>query len=209
MKVIKNSPSGFASNCYVLYDTSSGQAAVIDPSISWQTALKSFGNQLPQVKYILLTHGHFDHMLCLGEWREKFSAAVCVHREDAPCLADPQKSYFSKFAGRDTTFDPPDIYISDGEVFSLGNYQVTVLHTPGHTRGSVCYLAEGCLFSGDTLMRGDVGRCDLYGGDWDAMRKSLEKIAALPRDCTVYPGHGENTTLRAELKNNRYLGEVL
>lgn len=209
MKVIKNCPSGFASNCYVLYDELSGQAAVIDPSISWQTALKSFGKQLPQVKYILLTHGHFDHMLCLAEWREKFPAAVCIHKEDAPCLGDPKKSYFLKFAGRDTTFAPPDVYISDGEVFTLGNHQITVLHTPGHTLGSVCYLAEDCFFSGDTLMCGDVGRCDLYGGDWNAMLKSLEKIAALTRNYTIYPGHGENTTLKAELRNNRYLGEVL
>ncbi|NLK38815.1 MAG: MBL fold metallo-hydrolase [Clostridiales bacterium] len=204
MKVIKNCPSGFASNSYVLFDELSGQAAVIDPSISWQTALKGFGSDLPQVKYILLTHGHFDHMLCLAEWRERFGAAVCIHKEDAPCLTDPKKSYFLKFAGKNTTFDPPDVNISEGEVFYLGDNKITVMHTPGHTRGSVCYIAGDYFFSGDTLLCGDIGRCDLYGGDFQEMQNSLAKISNLTRNYTIYPGHGENTTLKAELKYNRY-----
>lgn len=204
MRIISNSPSGFASNSYLLFDEKSGQAAVIDPSISWQTILKKFAADLPEIKYILLTHGHFDHMLCLADWKEKFQAAVGIHKEDAICLSDPKKSYFLSFAGMNTTFDPPDLYLSDGDVLLLGDQEIKIMHTPGHSRGSVCYLAGDNIFSGDTLMRGDIGRCDLYGGDFIQMQESIKKIAAISRDYDIYPGHGPKTTLKAELKNNPY-----
>lgn len=205
MKIITSCPSGFASNCYVLIDEQSGEAAVIDPSVSWQTSFRRFGDDLPKVKYILLTHGHFDHMLCLAEWKEKFGASVCLHKNDAECLGNSKKSYFLLFAGRDTTFAPPDMNLSDGDVIMLGSHEIKVIHTPGHTRGSVCYITEDNIFSGDTLLRGDIGRCDLYGGDINDMQTSIKKISSLTKDYKIFPGHGEKTTLKEELKNNSYL----
>jgi len=177
MEILTSRPSGFASNSYVLLDRESGQAAVVDPSISWQTAFRRYGSDLPQLKYILLTHGHFDHMLSLAEWKDKFGAPVCIHKNDAECLGDPKKSYFLRFSGRDTTFDPPDITFSDGDIITLGEQKIKIMHTPGHTRGSVCYVAGSSIFSGDTILRGDIGRCDLYGGNINDMMTSVKRIA--------------------------------
>ena len=154
-------------------------------------------------KLILLTHAHFDHMLGLDAWR-KLGIPLAVHRMDAPALGDPAKSYFRPFLHREDVFMPPEQELEEGTVIPLGNEFLRVLHTPGHTMGSVCYLGDGVIFTGDTVFTdGDYGRTDLYGGDEVTLFSSIRRLSQLPEkegDLVMYPGHGGEGNFRAHMK---------
>ena len=204
---------GWAANCHLVIDEASGEAAIFDCSVSAEkikSKLGGFGDHL-RLKYMVLTHGHFDHMLKLDELRNTFPEAVlCIHADDAECLSDSDKSYFRHFAGEDRTFKSADMLLSDGDTLNLGDEKMTILHTPGHTRGSVCIMVESNIITGDTLFDGGIGRCDLYGGDMDELRRSLNKIvsfaaAEIGGECKLYPGHGGTGRLYKEIETNPFI----
>ena len=155
---------GYASNCYLI--VSDGHAIVIDPSLSLADARRALGTALPTIDLILLTHAHFDHLLYLTEWREETGAPLAMHALEAHALADPMKTAFSLFLGRQDVFAPPEQVLHDGSILKVGKESLRVLSTPGHTVGSICIFGDGCVFTGDTVFTdGGYGRTDLFGGD--------------------------------------------
>lgn len=179
-----------STNCYIVYDTETREAAVIDPGAESGKILDAVREKNLAVKYIFLTHGHFDHVTALEKVRNATGAPAVIHEDE------------SVKAG-DLTF------ARDGGTFSLGAYTADVLHTPGHTPGSVCYRVKDFLFTGDTLFEDDCGRCDLPGGDYGVMLQSLRRLAGLEGDYKIFPGHDVSTTLSRERAHNRNMLEAL
>ena len=192
--------SGMAANCYLL-DTGDVRI-VIDPFDVNEKIISFLDTDKP--KYVFLTHCHFDHILGADKIREKFGAKIAIGREDAAGLSDPYFS-LSQAAGFEQKPFYADILFSDNDVFEVGSTKITVLHTPGHTVGSVCYVADGYIFTGDTLFEGTVGRTDFPGGDFATLKKSLERLKNLEGDYKLFSGHGLATTMSREKKMNPYM----
>lgn len=209
MKTVIVPTDGYASNCWLILDEQTGDAALVDPSADTGTVQSVLDENHAHITAILLTHGHFDHMLTLKVLRETTGVPLMIHEADAPCLSDASKSEFLSFLGKNLVFEPAERLLKEGDIIPLGSGHIKVLHTPGHTKGSVCFLTENSLVTGDTLFRGSIGRTDLYGGDQGEMMHSLEKIIAFPEETILYPGHGPNTTLLREKRYNPYLRGVL
>ncbi len=205
MRVIPLEAAGYAANSYLIADDGSKTFAVIDPSTDPTAARDLFADGY-KLKYVLLTHGHFDHILFLDEWRcVSPDVKVCLHAGDADFLEDPSKSLYLQFFAQDVRHAPADILLHDGDKLYLGKNEICVMSTPGHTRGSVCYMFDHIMISGDTLFAGGVGRTDLYGSSAADMAESIEKLSAIQEDYTVYPGHYEPTTLFYEKQYGGYL----
>lgn len=203
MRVIVLASAGYASNSYLIVDDESKSFAVVDPSVDTSAADKYISDGYV-LKYVLLTHGHFDHIFYVDEWRA-LGGKVCIHRGDAEFLGDASKSLYLQFFARDTRHKDADILLCDGYKLMLGENVITVMSTPGHTKGSICYLFDDIMISGDTLFAGSIGRTDLYGSSASDMRETIEKLSAIPKDYTVYPGHGDKTTLFYEKEFGGYL----
>lgn len=207
MKVLVLPLGSMSTNCLIIYDEVTLIGAVVDPGgeNSSERIISRCEMDGVKIKYILLTHAHFDHMLSLEALREITGAPLAIHSHDAESLADPNLTYMAQFAGINTGCKPAEILLSDGDVIELGETKLTVMHTPGHTMGSVCYMADGVILTGDTLFSGSIGRCDLYGGDEMVMQDSLKRLVRLEGDYKLYPGHGSTTTLSRERASNVYL----
>lgn len=210
--IVKNLPANgeFCANCYLLIDDS-GDAAVVDPGCCDRTMLDAITGENVSVKYILLTHGHFDHVLGIHDLKKETGASVCIHSLDSPGLSTEDFSLISFFRLSDNLRKTtPDILLSDGDIINIGGSELKVMHTPGHTPGGVCYICEKDRFilSGDTLFRFSIGRTDFPHSDYGDMNSSLKKLVMLDGDYTVYPGHGDVTSLDIERKQNYFLREL-
>ena len=197
---------GFTTNTYIVTDEESGETAVVDPSLPEESLMEKLNGK--NVKYVLLTHGHFDHTCGAKMIKENTGAKVVIHKEDDEMLHDISKNEFEENCiGSNFPEVDADINSEDGTELMLGNTKITVMHTPGHTKGGVCYLfnEDRVMFTGDTLFRLTAGRADFYGGDAREELRSLAKIGELEGDYKVYPGHDDDTTLDFERANNRYM----
>ena len=174
MMIIKRFIAGrLENNIYLVADEKSGEAVLIDatqdlPEI--QKAVKDLG---VKVKYILLTHGHFDHILGLNSLKKSLNAPAVICKDDL-VISDNINEFTRLFGLPDSVPPKYDMYIKDGDEILLGSYKIKVIHTPGHTEGGVCYLVDGKLFSGDTLFKGSVGRTDLFGGNFNKLSDSIK-----------------------------------
>lgn len=196
----------YQTNCYILTDAASGETAVVDPgeyTPALAELLKSKG--ITELKYILLTHGHFDHICGVYSLKENFGGEVMIHSEDRICLESTEWSLCDSVEGYSQTVMSPDREIAEGDTLLLGETEITVMHTPGHTRGGVCFIADGRIFSGDTLFKVGIGRTDLPGGHLRTLVSSLRRIGSLTGDYEIFPGHGDSTTLSYELTQNSLL----
>ena len=204
MEIYNLFPGSFGSNCYLLI--SGNQAAVIDPSADAEKILQKSAEHGATLQYILLTHGHFDHICSLDTLREKTGIPAYIHKGDADMPSDSHKNAFSIFFGQERIYRVPEKTLTEGDVLPLGEEQIRVLHTPGHTEGSVCYLCgENILITGDTLFDRGFGRYDLYGGDPYKLRNSLARLATLDRSLIIYAGHGCPTDLEDAVQNCAFL----
>lgn len=206
MKIYSLCLGDLATNCYII-ETLKDNAVVIDPADSANTILKVLENNRLTLRKILLTHGHFDHILACEELREKTGAEVFIHEKDFGKLTDTVKNLFEWHGvGKYNPIKSATV-INEGDVITQDEFSVTVMHTPGHTSGSVCYIGSGVIFSGDTLFAGSIGRTDFPTSSVKQMHESLKKLAALDKDYTVLSGHGPQTKLSEEKKSNIYMLE--
>ena len=193
MKVIPVCPGSAMANCYLLVHGS--HALVVDPCVTVSGILRAAQAEGATLEGILLTHGHFDHILTLDALRDAAGIPAYIHDADQQLLPDGQKNAFALFFGQDRAFRPAEHSLRDGDLIPLGDAAIEVIPTPGHTGGSVCYRAGDILLTGDTLFVGGYGRCDLkYGSETD-MFMSLKKLYRLPAETVFLPGHGGSSTI--------------
>ena len=190
-------------NSYLVFDEATGEAAVIDPGGVCPNVIALLRQQKLRLKYTVLTHGHFDHIMCAAELKEKTNALICMNAADEAFITDSDLNA-ANFVGIGP-IEPfaIDVYLRDGDRVKLGQSYLTVLETPGHTPGSISLYTPGSLLCGDTILRGTIGRMDLPGADTDEICRSIrEKIFTLPGDNVIYCGHNANTTVAYEKENN-------
>lgn len=205
MKVVKKSLGQMGTNCYVIWDEKSLEAAVIDPGFEDQRIMDIIEENRLNVKYILLTHGHFDHLGGVQQIKLLTHAKVLIHENDADCLSEPRRN-LSVLAGMSMELEPADGFLKEDETITLGDIVIRVINTPGHSKGGVCLLAENYLFAGDTLFNSSIGRTDFADGDLPELLNGIaSKLFILDDSTRVLPGHGEDTTIGYEKKNNPFL----
>lgn len=189
-------------NCYLLLDETTNKSALIDCTVANDRMRELIGDT--DLQYILLTHGHFDHIGGVRDIKKEYGCKVVISSVDAPMLSSGKAS-LAAFCCAEQNDTEPDITVQDGDEIELGTLKIKVLSTPGHTSGSVCYVVGDALFSGDTLFYCSCGRTDFPTGSSDDMIKSLKKLASLDGNYKVYTGHNQLSNLDFERKNNPYM----
>ncbi len=207
MNLIPYIGEGFSSNSYLLI--SNGEAVIIDCSAPSSTVERDLQKSNAVLKYVILTHGHFDHIETLDEIRDLTGAEIIIHQNDAEMLTDSNKNGYSDFFTGEFTSYPADKTVVNGDVIHFGNDEINVIHTPGHSKGSICLQCGECLFTGDTLFANNIGRSDLYGGDEFTIMKSLKLLSNMDPKLVIYPGHGPASTMERELRCNYYIRDAL
>ena len=200
VKLLRVGPIG--TNCYILEDDQTNLAAVIDPGDEPELIQEALEKEGVEVRYLLLTHGHYDHTTAVPALHRVYPQAdIYIHQADA----NGAGSTLFPLAGE---VDDLKLY-DEGDVIRLGDHEIQVLHTPGHSPGSVTLKVEDVLFTGDTLFAGSCGRTDLRGGSYEQIMASLKRLAHLPGNYQVLPGHMDTSTLDRERKTNYYIREAL
>ena len=195
----------FQANAYLLIGPSGTRAALIDPGLEAEGVLDAVRERGLAVDWILNTHGHLDHTAGNAAAKRATGAPLAIHREDVSWLSHLQAQGVA-FGIPVEDSPEPDVVLEDGQSLPFDGLQVEVLHTPGHSRGSVCFRVGDLLLVGDTLFRGSVGRTDLPGGSWDTLLRSIrERLFTLPDGLACWPGHGPETTLGEERHANPFL----
>jgi glyoxylase-like metal-dependent hydrolase (beta-lactamase superfamily II) len=192
-------------NCYLVHCPESRECAVVDPGAEPELIFSVISRRGLKPKVILNTHGHVDHIGANSDVKEKFGIPLRIHTLDSPMLDLVKQSELSFFLGAKDS-PPADSFLEDGEKIEIGKFDLEVIHTPGHSPGSVSLRGGGFLLSGDTLFQGGVGRTDLPGGSSRQLENSIrKKILALPEETIVLPGHGPMTTVGEEKDSNPFL----
>jgi len=195
-KVYKITVGALQTNCYILADEKSKRCMIIDPGGDYKEIKRFIDSNSLVPSFIVNTHGHADHIMA----NDRFDVPVYMHKADADFLSDPDKNLAVPGF---LVHKKPERFLEDGEIIELGDLDIKVLHTPGHTPGGICLLCNGVLFSGDTLFASGVGRTDLPGGNTERLFESIrKKLFTLDDNVKVYPGHGPATTIGKEKKEN-------
>ena len=202
MKITTVCPESFGANCYLLM--SEGQAMVVDPAPSADAIIRKAEENGARLVGIILTHGHFDHIVSVDTLRNKLNIPLMIHEEDAEMLEDGRKNAFFDFYGIDRKYKPAELLLKDKDTVNIGKEEITVIHTPGHTKGSICLVCGDVMITGDTLFADSIGRCDLWGGRDDLMKESLELLRKYDKQIKILPGHGPSSLLGNALDNAAY-----
>ncbi len=195
----------FQENCWVIGNRRTGEAVCVDPGDQSEEILAMARDMGVRIKYIANSHAHIDHILGVGAVRDATGAKFLLHPADLELARNA--AAMAKGWGMDIANPPdPDAFLADNDTIDIDGLQLSVLHTPGHTRGSVCFYTNGIVFAGDTLFQGSIGRTDLPGGDYDEeMASIVERLLALPDETIVLPGHMDQTTIGHERLRNPYV----
>ena len=204
MKLMQLTVGVVGTNCYIVYDEKTREAAVIDPGDNAKSILHAVSEEKLTVKYVLLTHAHFDHILAVHDVLEATGAQFVCPEAYTWLLCRDNMGQFRSLA-RNYVQDTPDILAKEGTEITFGGMTAVYMSTPGHTPGSSVIKIGDCLFTGDTLFRHECGRCDLEGGDFSAMLRSLKRLSELEGDYKVFPGHEGISTLSEERAANPYM----
>lgn len=193
-------------NCYFLQNKETGELLIVDPAANAEQIFHKVSEMNGKPVGILLTHGHFDHILAVNEVKEKYHIPVYACRQEEEMLREPSVNMTAYYGAGCSV--KPDRFLNDLDVFEAAGFSVQMIHTPGHTKGSCCYYIpeEKLLFSGDTLFYGSVGRTDFPGGSTAEIVGSLHKLLeSLPEETDVYPGHDAETTIGYEKRYNPFV----
>lgn len=195
------------SNCYVIYDEKSRESMVVDPGDEAARIERILDSKDLKLKYIVCTHGHFDHVGAVSVLKEQTNAKLVIHKADLEIYLG-SRDHAAIWGFRITEPAKPDILAREGDELSIGEFRFRILATPGHSPGGICLYHEGILLSGDTVFAGSVGRTDLYGGNVEDLKKSFARILALPPETKIFPGHGPSTTVEDEREYNFFVHEL-
>lgn len=204
MNVITIPVGSLATNCYLAYNETTGHGFVVDPGDHIDRILHEVKFHSITVDAILLTHGHFDHIMAVPALMEATGAKLYAGAGEEGVLGDPAIGM-----RMEVPHLTPDVWVKDGDMLGIADITITCLNTPGHTPGCMCYLAEETMFAGDTLFCGSCGRIDFPGGSASQMYASLKRLASLQGNYRVLPGHDCETTLDRERRMNPYMLEAL
>ncbi|MCK5695560.1 MAG: MBL fold metallo-hydrolase [Desulfobacula sp.] len=192
-------------NCFILGCEATKEAVVIDPGDDADRILMELAKSELKVKYLINTHGHFDHVSANKRMKEATGAQIAIHPQDEPMLHELSQSALM-FGLSSENSPPADILLNDGDEITFGEITLQVIHTPGHSKGGISLYTKGHLFAGDTLFAGSIGRTDLAGGDYDTLISSIkEKLLIFDEGTIVYTGHGPETTIGNEKRMNPFL----
>ena len=188
-------------NCFIIGDEKSKECLIIDPGDEPDRILDFIRKNHFEVKYIICTHGHFDHIGAISDIKKETTAILLIHRDDLEIYRSTRDQ--AALWGFDLEPQPePAAFVSEGDTIEIGDLRFGVFHTPGHSPGGICLYGEGILVTGDTLFAGSVGRTDFYGGDIRELKKSFKRLMSLPDDVKVLPGHGPESTIGKEKTDN-------
>lgn len=196
----------YGANCYIIGDEKTQKAVVVDPGGNGDDILKAIEENGMTVEYVMLTHGHGDHIGAVKDLMDA-GAKLIAHKDEAEILKNKDLNLTSQMGENAIEVDA-NLYVSDDANLRLGDLNFKFIHTPGHTPGGMCILIENVLFTGDTLFAGSIGRTDLYGGDYDVMMESLKKLAQMDGSLNVLPGHGPASTIENEKAVNPFLRNI-
>lgn len=202
--IIKNIISSFYDeNIYIITDKITNESIIIDPGNSFKDIVKYINNNKFRPIAILNTHSHPDHIVAGYDLQQEYSIPLKMHKDEESIIS--HLSGMAQMIGLTDFNIPKNISFFDESLLNIGSFKISVLHTPGHSPGSACFLINNNLFSGDTLFAGSIGRVDLPGGSQTDMQNSLGKLVKLPPETQVFPGHGNKTTIGNEIKTNPFL----
>lgn len=202
-KIIKLVVGELQENCFILFDENK-DAFIVDPGASSENIIETIEKNDLNIRYILLTHGHFDHVGAVAALKKRFKAPIYLHKNDRKFLENPKEVRESAF-GLQIEAANADVFVNDGYEIPFSDDKIKVIASPGHTIGSVCYLFKNYLFAGDTLFNGSIGRTDFPESDNSLMMESLKKLKELDDDIYVLSGHGPESQMSYEKMTNPYL----
>ena len=185
----------FQTNTYIIFEKLKGKCIVIDPASSFSVIKDKIDEFKLKPAMIFLTHGHFDHIGACDELRNEYNIPLAIHENDAEMITSPKLNASALLTSTIIALNPADKILKNSDVIKLESESLKVMHTPGHTQGSCVLIGRNVVFSGDTLFSGGYGRYDLFGGSFDELVNSLEKIFTLDESLKVYPGHGPTTDI--------------
>ncbi len=195
----------FQTNCYVVASQEKN-AVVIDAGNEAEKIASIIEEHGLNIKYFLLTHAHFDHIMAVNELKARFGGQVVICKDDNFMIKEPKSIYTGNYMPVTPKITVnADILLSDGDTITVDELTFKAIHTPGHTPGSMCFVCGDNIFTGDTLFAGSIGRTDLFGGDYKVLHNSLEKLKVLDDNLRVFPGHGETSTLKTEKAENPFM----
>ena len=194
-----------ASNCYIVWDHDAEEGVVIDPGDDAQIILERINELDLEIKYILVTHGHFDHVGAVAALKKELKSDFFAHKDDLFFIEDSDNAAM-RWGFKIEKPPKPDRFIEDGDIIKVGGFEFKVIHTPGHSPGGVSFVYNAMVFCGDTLFQGSIGRTDFRKGSFEELAKSIKtRLYNLPDDTLVYTGHGPSTNIRTEKKYNPFV----
>lgn len=201
-KIVENR---MGENTYVVGDENTKKCFVVDPGASFIDIMNYVKKMNFIIEYIVLTHGHGDHITNVLKIKENTNAKIVAHEAEKEIVMDKKKNLSASLPSNTVEFDA-DMYVKDNDTLKVGDLKLKFLHTPGHTPGGMCIKVDNKhMLTGDTLFAGSIGRTDFYGGDYGKMEKSLKRLKKQDDDIIIYPGHGPSSTLKIEKMTNPFM----
>lgn len=207
VEIVRLKTGPLTTNTYILRDLNELEGVVIDPGGDVEEIIDAIRSLKTTITRVISTHGHFDHILGVPRILDYTDALFLLHEDDLEIM---EMSYeYCRYYDPQWSIPEVDEYVDDGDTVKVGRIELRIIHTPGHTPGSISILGQGYIFTGDTLFKGTIGSTDFPGGNWNQMVESITRLMALPDSIVVLPGHGDKTSIGRERRYNPFVKEIL